>query len=110
MVVAEKGLKRLREGTKGSKSLAAKAPPVGRFGAKAINEHGLKWFNAQKEAKYAPEKWIDEGRLSLEFLTIYDTIHELGLGYMFVEPEECNLTLLVMVITVNTNDALLLVM
>ncbi|MCD7467343.1 hypothetical protein HAX54_004747, partial [Datura stramonium] len=55
--------------------------------------HGLKWFNAQKEAKYALESWIDKGRLALEFSTIHDTVRELGLGYVFAELEEYNLTL-----------------
>ncbi|MCD7473348.1 hypothetical protein HAX54_015143, partial [Datura stramonium] len=36
---------------------------------------------------------IDEGRLAIEFSVICDTIHRLGLGNIFVEPEECNLTL-----------------
>ncbi|MCE3050419.1 hypothetical protein HAX54_047158, partial [Datura stramonium] len=57
------------------------------FGAKVVEEHGLNWFNAQKEAKYAPENYIDEGRLALEFLTIRNTIHELALGYVFFELE-----------------------
>ncbi|MCD9638302.1 hypothetical protein HAX54_022177, partial [Datura stramonium] len=92
VVVAEKGFKWLRKGTKGPKSLATKAPPTRRFGAKAVKEHGLKWFRSQKEAKYAPKNWI-EGHLALEFPTIHDTIHKLGLGYVFAEHEECNLTL-----------------
>ncbi|MCD9638577.1 hypothetical protein HAX54_022634, partial [Datura stramonium] len=36
---------------------------------------------------------IDEGRLALEFLTIWDKLHELGVGYIFAKPKECNLTL-----------------
>ncbi|MCE0480559.1 hypothetical protein HAX54_037526, partial [Datura stramonium] len=87
VVVADKGLKRLRKGTKGPKSLATKAPPAWRFGAKVVKEHGLKWFSAQNEAKYAPKTWI-EGYLALEFPTIHDTIRKLGLGYMFSEHEE----------------------
>ncbi|MCD7469290.1 hypothetical protein HAX54_008221, partial [Datura stramonium] len=47
-------------------------------------------INAQKEAKYAPKNWIDEGHLALE----YPTILELGLGYVFAELEECSLTLM----------------
>ncbi|MCD7464512.1 hypothetical protein HAX54_052909 [Datura stramonium] len=47
---ANKGLKRLRKGSKGSSSSAANATPARRFGAKAVEPHGLKWFNAQKEA------------------------------------------------------------
>ncbi|MCD7451902.1 hypothetical protein HAX54_013981, partial [Datura stramonium] len=46
-----------------------------------------------KEAKYAPRNWIDEGCLELEFPTIRDKLCELGVGYIFAEPEECNLTL-----------------
>ncbi|MCE3215842.1 hypothetical protein HAX54_003734, partial [Datura stramonium] len=53
----------------------------------------IKWFNAQKEEKYAPKNCIDEGRLALECPTIRDSISELGLGYVFAEPEECNLAL-----------------
>ncbi|MCD9640871.1 hypothetical protein HAX54_026581, partial [Datura stramonium] len=45
------------------------------------------------EAKYGPENWIDDGRLALEFPTIEDKVHELGLGFIFAEPEECNLSL-----------------
>ncbi|MCD9646484.1 hypothetical protein HAX54_036355 [Datura stramonium] len=54
VAVASKGFKRLRKGVALS-SLAQKVPPSRRFGAKAVEEHGLKWFNAQKEAKYDPE-------------------------------------------------------
>ncbi|MCD9638169.1 hypothetical protein HAX54_021943, partial [Datura stramonium] len=60
---------------------------------KAVEPRGLPWFNTQKEAKYAPENWIDEGGLALEFPTIRDKIRELGAGYIFNEPERCNLTL-----------------
>ncbi|MCD9559872.1 hypothetical protein HAX54_018198, partial [Datura stramonium] len=49
--VAGKGLKRLQKGTKGASS--------------------------SKEAKYAPENWIDEGFLALEFPAIQDKLHEL---------------------------------
>ncbi|MCD7451459.1 hypothetical protein HAX54_011967, partial [Datura stramonium] len=61
--------------------------------SKSSKPHGLTWFNTQKEAKYVPENWIDEGHLALEFLTIRDKIHELEAGYIFSEPERCNLTL-----------------
>ncbi|MCD7445833.1 hypothetical protein HAX54_000072, partial [Datura stramonium] len=74
-------------------SSVPRAPPARRFRVKAVEEHGLKWFNAQKEDKYALENWIDEGRLALELPTIRDTFCELGLGYVFAELEECNLTL-----------------
>ncbi|MCD9638403.1 hypothetical protein HAX54_022361, partial [Datura stramonium] len=53
--VASKGLKRLQNGTKGDSSSAAKAGPAKQFGAQA------------KKAKYAPENWIDDARLALEF-------------------------------------------
>ncbi|MCE3215042.1 hypothetical protein HAX54_000601 [Datura stramonium] len=62
-----------------------------RFGAKAVEEHGLKWFNAQMEAKDAPENWNDEGLFALEFPTIRGTVRELGsfnafLGTPVVDP------------------------
>ncbi|MCD7464282.1 hypothetical protein HAX54_052440, partial [Datura stramonium] len=58
-----------------------KRPPrAWRFVAKVVKEHELKWFNAQKEAKYTPENWIDEGCLALEFPIFHDTIRDLGLG------------------------------
>ncbi|MCD7451903.1 hypothetical protein HAX54_013982, partial [Datura stramonium] len=41
VIVTDKGLKRLRKGTKGSKSSATKAPPARRFGAKVMEEYGL---------------------------------------------------------------------
>ncbi|MCD9642380.1 hypothetical protein HAX54_029187, partial [Datura stramonium] len=47
----------------------------------------------KKEVKYSPENWMDEGLLALEFPTIWDKVHELGLGDIFTESEECNLTL-----------------
>ncbi|MCD9560068.1 hypothetical protein HAX54_018501, partial [Datura stramonium] len=68
--VAGKGLKRLQKGTKGASSSTAKAGPAKRFGPQAVEPHGLTWFNIQKEAKYAPENWIDEGRTTLEFPAI----------------------------------------
>ncbi|MCD7454695.1 hypothetical protein HAX54_025662 [Datura stramonium] len=51
-VAVSKGFKRLREGVALTSS-AQKAPPARRFGTKAVEEYGLKWFNSQKEAKYA---------------------------------------------------------
>ncbi|MCD7461659.1 hypothetical protein HAX54_046757, partial [Datura stramonium] len=66
VVATDKGLKRLRKGTKGSKSSATKEPHARRFGKRC---------------------------LALEFPTIRVTVRELGLGYMFAEPEECHLTL-----------------
>ncbi|MCE2055414.1 hypothetical protein HAX54_042540, partial [Datura stramonium] len=80
--VARKGFKRLMEGVSLSSS-TQKAPPARSFGAKAVEEHGIKCFNTQKEAKYALENWIDKGRLALEFRTIWDTIR-LGLGYVLL--------------------------
>ncbi|MCD9560159.1 hypothetical protein HAX54_018640, partial [Datura stramonium] len=64
-----------------------------RFGERAVEPHGLSWFNTQKEVKYAPENLIDEGRLTLELPTIRDKVRELGLDYIFAELEECNITL-----------------
>ncbi|MCE5166211.1 hypothetical protein HAX54_015849, partial [Datura stramonium] len=49
VVVASKGFKKPRKRV-ASSSLAQKVPPVRRFGAKVVEEHGPKWFNAQKEA------------------------------------------------------------
>ncbi|MCD7450061.1 hypothetical protein HAX54_003276, partial [Datura stramonium] len=46
-----------------------------------------------KEVKYAPENWIYEGRLTLEFHAIRNKVRELGIRYIFTELEECNLTL-----------------
>ncbi|MCE5165882.1 hypothetical protein HAX54_012838 [Datura stramonium] len=91
--IATKGLKRLRKGTKGDSSSVAKASPSKRFGAQTLEPHGFTWFNTQKEAKYAPKNWIDEGRIVLEFPTIRDKLYELGVGYIFAELDECNLTL-----------------
>ncbi|MCE3052220.1 hypothetical protein HAX54_051918, partial [Datura stramonium] len=82
-----------QEGNKRVKVISCKSTPARRFRAKVVEEHGLKWFSAQKEAKYALKNWIDEGCLALEYPTICNTIRELGLGYVFAEPEECNLTL-----------------
>ncbi|MCE2056068.1 hypothetical protein HAX54_044007 [Datura stramonium] len=105
VAVASKELKRLNKGVESSLS-AQKATPAGRIRAKGLEEHWIKWVNAQKEEKYAPirfnfnkeekyatENWIDEGCLGLEFPTIWDNIRELGLGYSFSKQEECNLTL-----------------
>ncbi|MCD7456695.1 hypothetical protein HAX54_032778, partial [Datura stramonium] len=64
-----------------------------RLGAKEVEPHWFTWFHTQKEAKYAPENWIDEDCLALEFLAIRDKICELGVGYIFNELERCNLTL-----------------
>ncbi|MCE0482040.1 hypothetical protein HAX54_040374, partial [Datura stramonium] len=66
--------------------------PARIFGAKAVEPHGLTWFNTQKESKYAPENWIDEGQLALEFSDTREKIREFGAGYIFNEPERCNLT------------------
>ncbi|MCD7473429.1 hypothetical protein HAX54_015296, partial [Datura stramonium] len=68
--VTDKGLKFLKKGTKGTKSSTTKAPPANRFRAR-----------------------IDEGRLALEYPIIDDIIHVLRLGYVFLEPKECSLTL-----------------
>ncbi|MCD9645985.1 hypothetical protein HAX54_035475, partial [Datura stramonium] len=47
----------------------------------------------EAKPKYAPENWIDEGRLALEFSAIRDKIYELGASYIFNELERHNLTL-----------------
>ncbi|MCD9642685.1 hypothetical protein HAX54_029592 [Datura stramonium] len=47
VAVASKGFKRLKKGVASSSS-SQKAPPSRRFGAKAVEEHGLKWFNASE--------------------------------------------------------------
>ncbi|MCD9640535.1 hypothetical protein HAX54_025889, partial [Datura stramonium] len=44
-----KGLKRLRKGTKGLSSSTTKATPARKSGAKVVEPHRLKWFNTQKE-------------------------------------------------------------
>ncbi|MCD7467201.1 hypothetical protein HAX54_004486, partial [Datura stramonium] len=51
LVIANQSLKRLRKGLEGASSSAAKAGPARRFGAKAIEPHGLTWFNTQKDDK-----------------------------------------------------------
>ncbi|MCD9560011.1 hypothetical protein HAX54_018434 [Datura stramonium] len=76
--VANKGLKWLKKGTKGSSS-SAKGTLARRFRAKVVEPHGLTWFNRQKVAKYAPKNWIDEGRLALESLGIRDKVREVGI-------------------------------
>ncbi|MCD9639125.1 hypothetical protein HAX54_023478, partial [Datura stramonium] len=37
---------------------------------------------------------IDEGRPVVEFPTVRDTVHGLGLGFVFSETSECKLTLM----------------
>ncbi|MCE3050482.1 hypothetical protein HAX54_047322 [Datura stramonium] len=91
--VAGKGLKRLRKCTKGASSSKVKASLAKHFEVQVVEPHGLTWFNIQKEAKYAPKNWNDEGLLSLEFPAIRDRVRKLGLGFIFVEPKERNLTL-----------------
>ncbi|MCD9646386.1 hypothetical protein HAX54_036169, partial [Datura stramonium] len=91
--IANKGLKWLRKETKELSSSTAKGTSTRIFEAKVVEPHGLTWFNTQKVAKYAPENWIDKGLFALEFPIIPDKVRELGLGYIFVEPEEFNLTL-----------------
>ncbi|MCD7471615.1 hypothetical protein HAX54_012191, partial [Datura stramonium] len=66
--ISNKGLKRFQKETKGLSSSAAKRTLPMRFRAKVVEPHGLKWFQAQKEAKYAPKNFISEGGLALEFL------------------------------------------
>ncbi|MCE3051347.1 hypothetical protein HAX54_049545, partial [Datura stramonium] len=73
--LAEKSQKKGRPRKMDASSLAPKAGPTRRFGAKAVETHGLTWFNTQKEAKYAHENWIDEGRLALKFPAIREKIH-----------------------------------
>ncbi|MCD9646889.1 hypothetical protein HAX54_037130 [Datura stramonium] len=75
----------LQKGTKESSSLAAKGTPTIRFGAKDVEPHGLTWFSLEKEAKYSPKNWIDEGRLALAFRTIHDKVREFGLLREFYE-------------------------
>ncbi|MCD7463513.1 hypothetical protein HAX54_050771 [Datura stramonium] len=50
--VAGKGLKRLQKCTKGSSSSSAKGAPARMFGERAVEPHGLSWFNQQKKVKY----------------------------------------------------------
>ncbi|MCD9639650.1 hypothetical protein HAX54_024300 [Datura stramonium] len=103
--IANKGLKRLRKGMKGSSSSAAKGTHARRFGAKVVEPHGLKWFQEQKEAKYVVENWIDKGRIAFELPTIHDKVRELRLGYVFAVLEECNLTLVVASVVISCGSS-----
>ncbi|MCD7447527.1 hypothetical protein HAX54_031023 [Datura stramonium] len=47
----------------------------------------------KRRSNFLLENCIDEGRFALEFPTIRDKVRELGLGYIFAEPKESNLTL-----------------
>ncbi|MCE3051896.1 hypothetical protein HAX54_051144, partial [Datura stramonium] len=89
----EKSQKRGRPRKTEASSLAPKAGPARRFRAKAVEPHRLTWFNTQKESKYTPENWIDEGHLELELSAIWDMIRELGADYISNELKRCNLTL-----------------
>ncbi|MCD7452215.1 hypothetical protein HAX54_015675, partial [Datura stramonium] len=71
IVAAGKSFKQLRKGIKVSSSSAKGASTRG-FGERVVEPHGLSWFKTQKEVKYAHENWIDEGRLELDFLTIWE--------------------------------------
>ncbi|MCD7469734.1 hypothetical protein HAX54_008910, partial [Datura stramonium] len=85
-----------QEGKKGKNRAsysASKAGSTMRFGEKAVEPHGVTWFNTQKESKYAHKNWIDEGHLTLEYQAIQDKIYELGAGYIFNESKRFNLTL-----------------
>ncbi|MCD7471816.1 hypothetical protein HAX54_012492, partial [Datura stramonium] len=62
-----------------SSSSAQKGTHIRRFGAKAMEEHGLK-CSMPKRDKYTLENWIYKGRLVIEFPIIRDTVCELGLG------------------------------
>ncbi|MCD9637559.1 hypothetical protein HAX54_020926 [Datura stramonium] len=93
VIVAEKSRKRGRLRKMEASSSALKAGLARRFRAKAVEPHGLTWFNTQKEAKYSPKNWIDEGRLALKFPAIREKIRELGAGYIFNKLDRCNLTL-----------------
>ncbi|MCD7468508.1 hypothetical protein HAX54_006786 [Datura stramonium] len=92
IVATAKGFKRLQKGTNRLTSLA-KGAPNRRFREGAVEPHGLSWFKTEKEVQYAPENLNFEGRLSLEFPSIWNKVREQGLGYIFSELEECNLTL-----------------
>ncbi|MCD9643902.1 hypothetical protein HAX54_031786, partial [Datura stramonium] len=54
VVIYDPSLKRTRKGKKRASSSSSKASPARRFGAKAVEPHGLTRFNTQKKAKYAP--------------------------------------------------------
>ncbi|MCD9639026.1 hypothetical protein HAX54_023270, partial [Datura stramonium] len=71
--VVGKGLKRLQKGTKGASSSKSKASLAKHFEVQEVEPHRLSWLNTQTEAK--------------------DKLRDLGVGYLFAEPEECNLTL-----------------
>ncbi|MCD9641417.1 hypothetical protein HAX54_027594, partial [Datura stramonium] len=56
----------------------------------AVSSKGLKRINkgvASSKRQVFPENWTDEGYLALKFSTIHDTIRELGMEYVFAEPE-----------------------
>ncbi|MCD7460620.1 hypothetical protein HAX54_043986 [Datura stramonium] len=52
ITTSSKEFKRLRKGVALSSSIL-RAPPARRFGAQAMEEHGLKWFNAKKKLNMA---------------------------------------------------------
>ncbi|KAH0781965.1 hypothetical protein KY290_001563 [Solanum tuberosum] len=62
-----------------------------RFGAKAVTKEGKAWYKKHTEASYFSDVCIDRDSLALEFPQILRRIRELGMEFIFAEPEECNL-------------------
>ncbi|MCD9645636.1 hypothetical protein HAX54_034680, partial [Datura stramonium] len=85
--VAKKSQKRGRIRKTDASTSAPRVGPTRIFEAREFESHGLTWFNTQKEAKCAPENWVDEGHLALEFPAVSENIRELRAGYIFNELE-----------------------
>ncbi|KAG5570504.1 hypothetical protein H5410_060270 [Solanum commersonii] len=61
------------------------------FGVKAVTKEGNAWYKKHTYISYFSDVCIDRDSLACEFPQILMRIRELGIKFIFAEPEKCNL-------------------
>lgn len=74
------------------------APPAPRgqariYGIKVVAKAGKTWYRKHTESSYFSDVCVDRDNLLWEFPQIVRWIQELQLGFIFQEPDECNLSM-----------------
>ncbi|KAH0725944.1 hypothetical protein KY284_001809 [Solanum tuberosum] len=62
-----------------------------RFGVKVVTKEGKGWYKKHTETTYFSDVCVDGDSLAREFPQIQRLIRELGMEFIFADPDECNL-------------------
>ena len=92
-VAASSSHKRRRSGNK-----VPAAPPVPKgqkrkYGLNAVSSAGKSWYKSHPKAKYFFDECIDRASLARAYPRVLARLEQVGMGFVFNRPTDCNLHL-----------------